>query len=732
MKCKICDKDFNNTLELITHLVKEHSYTAEDIYKYYNYNFETREAICPICGTEFKMEGRQVKKYKEGTSKGITCGRKCSSIFMNLIYGNPSSRPEVKEKKKQKALEKYGVENVFQAKEIKDKIKQKNLENLGVEYPMQSFSVKEKSEKTNLEKYGVEHVSQREDIKNRKREKSLEKYGVENISQAEEVKEKKKQSSLEKYGVEYTLQAQEVKELSKKTNLQKYGVEYAVQSQEVRDKIKETNLQKYGVEYSIEASEIKEKIKEINLEKYGVPYAIASEEVRNKVKEANLKKYGVEYSFQAEEVKEKIKETNLKRYKVENISQAPEIRKKVKETNLERYGVESTFQSPEIRGKGKKTNLEKYGVEYPTKSQEIKDKTKETNLERYGVEYAAQAPEIKAKRKKTNLEKYGVPFTIMADEVREKAKNTFREKYEVDFFCQHEKCIKAGGKRISNINKNFQKFLSKNGIENELEFIIENAGYDLRVGNTLIEIDPCYTHNVTSKPYFKRKSKECIPVDYHIAKTNFAREHGFNCIHVFDWDDWEKVKNLLQFKERIYARECTGRTLIKKESREFLDKYHLQGSTKECQFAYGLFYEGELVEVMTFGKPRYNRNYEYELLRLCTASKFNVIGGASRLLNFFEEQVKPKSLISYCDLSKFNGEVYEKLGFKLKEQTQPAIHWYNQKTKRHITDNLLRQRGYDQLHNANYGKGTSNEELMIKHGYVKIPDCGQLVFIKEY
>ena len=34
MKCKICDKDFNNTLELTTHLVKKHSYTAEDIYKY--------------------------------------------------------------------------------------------------------------------------------------------------------------------------------------------------------------------------------------------------------------------------------------------------------------------------------------------------------------------------------------------------------------------------------------------------------------------------------------------------------------------------------------------------------------------------------------------------------------------------------------------------------------------------------------------------------------------------
>lgn len=682
MKCKICSKEFQNFLELTTHLVKEHNYKAEDIYKYYNYNFETKEATCPICGKKFKMEGRQVKKYKEGASKGITCGRSCSSTFMNLVYGNPSCRLEVKEKKKQKALEKYGVENVFQAKEVKDKIKQTNLEKYGVEHVMQSPEILEKSKETNLEKYGVKHVSQRKDIKERKVQKSLDKYGVENISQAEEIKEKKKQSALEKYGVEYTLQAPEVREKIKKTNLEKYGVEYIFQSFEIREKCRQAIRDKYGPR---------------------IP-----------------------------KVKKNVKETNLKRYGVENVAQIPEIKEKIKQTNLERYGYEYTLQSPEVREKGKKTSLKKYGVEYPTQSSEIKEKTKQTNLERYGVESASQAPEVKKRRKETSIKKYGVPYTIMAEDVKEKARNTFKEKYNVDFFCQHEKCIRAGGKRISNINKEFHEFLEKNGIENELEFIIENHGYDIKVGNTLVEIDPYYTHNITVAPYFKGKERECIPVDYHISKTAFAKEHGYSCIHVFDWDDTNKIVNLLQPKERIYARECTGRTLTKKEAKEFLEKYHLQGSTKSCEFAYGLFYKGELVEVMTFGKPRYNKNYEYELLRLCTVPKFSIVGGASKLLSFFEGQVKPRSLISYCDLSKFNGEVYEKLGFELQEKTQPAIHWYNYKTKRHITDNLLRQRGFDQLHGTNFGKGTSNEELMIKHGYVKIPDCGQLVFVKKY
>jgi hypothetical protein len=182
----------------------------------------------------------------------------------------------------------------------------------------------------------------------------------------------------------------------------------------------------------------------------------------------------------------------------------------------------------------------------------------------------------------------------------------------------------------------------------------------------------------------------------------------------------------------VYARECEVRSIGKREAREFLDTFHLQGATKQLQYAYGLYHNEELVEVMTFGKPRYNKNYEYELLRLCSDPNYTILGGASRLLKYFEMEVNPRSIISYCDLSKFNGSVYYNLGFKLQNQTEPARHWYNSKTKRHITDYLLRQRGFDQLHKTSFGKGTDNAQLMIESGYVEIYDCGQLVFTKSY
>ena len=90
----------------------------------------------------------------------------------------------------------------------------------------------------------------------------------------------------------------------------------------------------------------------------------------------------------------------------------------------------------------------------------------------------------------------------------------------------------------------------------------------------------------------------------------------------------------------------------------------------------------------------------------------------------------PESVISYCDYSKFNGSVYYELGMKLDHTTEPSKIWSNNNEK--ITDNLLRQRGYDQLFNTNYGKGTDNEQLMIEHGWLPVYDCGQLVFTKTF
>lgn len=68
--------------------------------------------------------------------------------------------------------------------------------------------------------------------------------------------------------------------------------------------------------------------------------------------------------------------------------------------------------------------------------------------------------------------------------------------------------------------------------------------------------------------------------------------------------------------------------------------------------------------------------------------------------------------------------IYNDLGFKHVRDNQPSI-WWSRGEKKVISDTLLRQRGYDQLFKTNYGKGTSNHDLMLEHSWRPVYDCGQ-------
>ena len=293
-----------------------------------------------------------------------------------------------------------------------------------------------------------------------------------------------------------------------------------------------------------------------------------------------------------------------------------------------------------------------------------------------------------------------------------------------------EKCRKANGNAISKVNKEFSKQLKENNIRNKLEKSVKNYSYDIEIlnSNILLELNPTYTHNSTHGSEFRGHKKKPLEATYHFNKTIVAKENGYQCIHIWDWDNCDKIINILKPKETIYARKCYCKNISKEQCDDFLETYHLQGSCRGQKVLLGLFYNNKLVEVMTFGKPRYNLKYEWELLRLCSVFDYNIIGGASKLFSYFVEKYNPKNVISYCDNSKFNGNVYKTLGFKFLSYGNPSKHWYNMKTKQHITDNLLRQRGYDQLFNTNYGKGSSNKELMIQNGFVEIYDCGQSTY----
>jgi hypothetical protein len=187
MKCKICDKNCKNFQGLSIHVVKLHKIALKDYYD--KFLKKEDEGVCSECGrkTNFNRISKGYYKY-------------CSNICAQ-------NSKEIKEKKKQTNIKKFGAENPFQSEEIKEKIKQVNIQKYGVKHVLRSKKVQRKLRQTCLKKYGVPNPFQAKSVKKKVQQTNIEKYGVENPFQSEKIKKKIKQTSIKKYGVEHVLQS---------------------------------------------------------------------------------------------------------------------------------------------------------------------------------------------------------------------------------------------------------------------------------------------------------------------------------------------------------------------------------------------------------------------------------------------------------------------------------------------------------------------------------------------
>lgn len=457
-----------------------------------------------------------------------------------------------------------------------------------------------------------------------------------------------------------------------------------------------------------------------SLLKYGTKHPASSEIVSSKMKETLRNKYADPIEIQ--KLREKQEKACLEMYGAKSWARSEVGRKQTHETNFKKYGFEEPFSDPSTRFTYAKINEEKYGDKFPTRTAMIQAKIKQTCMDKYGVENPMQNENVLNKFKSAYKRKTGYDHPMCNPEVKQKVSETCMKNFGVSWACMRKEARNYTAK--SKLNQSFESIVNGFGLTLESEFPLANFSFDFRCNNTLIELDPSITHNCYMSMF-----KEVNPKDrfYHQSKTKIAEESGYRCIHIFDWDNWEAMIQLMLPKKTIYARNCSLMRIDKNTAEIFTHSNHIQGSCRGQDIVYGLYYEGELVQLMSFGKPRYNKNYDLELLRLCARYDLNVIGGASKLFSQFRKDYKTKSVISYCDYSKFTGKVYEQLGMKFFKITEPAKIW--SKDEKHITDNLLRQRGYDQLFGTSYGKGTSNEKLMIENGWLPVYDCGQKVFV---
>ena len=216
-------------------------------------------------------------------------------------------------------------------------------------------------------------------------------------------------------------------------------------------------------------------------------------------------------------------------------------------------------------------------------------------------------------------------------------------------------------------------FESNRTILNGLEIDLFAKDYNLG-----IEFNGTYWHS----SIFKSKN-------YHLNKSLLAEQQGIHLIHIYEYE-WtnpkikSKIIKLLNILlniniTRIYARDCNIKQISNQEAKLFNEKTHLQGH-RNAQVTYGLFYNNELVQLMSFSKTKYNKNLkndnEWEIIRGCPGSNNIVVGGVSKLFKHFVNDYHPSKVFSYCDFNKFNGKSYEILGMKFLDYTGPDMHWW--------------------------------------------------------
>jgi hypothetical protein len=466
-------------------------------------------------------------------------------------------------------------------------------------------------------------------------------------------------------------------------------------------------------------SDIIEKKKQTNIEKFGHEHAIFNDEINDKFKQ-NIQKTKVEQDI----VNKKRVDTVKKRYGVNSVANIEDIQKKrvasFKE-NVEQY-----------KESYKKTSLERYNVEHPWMDNEIHDKTVLSNLENHDntLRNTFKDLEIKSISRDTDENNFlckcdlgkkhdfNIHYSLLNGRYRRKS-----------IICTE--CNPIDDK-VSSFHLEVLEYIKSiyNGsiIVNDRE-VIKPLEIDIYLPEKGIgiECNGLYWH---SEKYKNKK--------YHQNKYLKSKEANTKLIQIYD-DDWNLKKDIIKSRisnqlhltnNRIYSRKCVVKVVDSNiECRNFLTENHLQGFVGST-IKLGLYYNDELVSLMTFGKTRKALNSistnenDYELLRFCNLKNTNVIGSASKLFKHFITNYEHHNITSYAMLEWGEGEFYSKLGFVNNGMTMVGYYYIINGVKKHrfqFQKQKLIKEGFD--------SNKTEYEIMLERGYDRIWTVGNMKWL---
>ena len=391
-------------------------------------------------------------------------------------------------------------------------------------------------------------------------------------------------------------------------------------------------------------------------------------------------------------------------------------------TNIATYGAKSNLSAgTESRDVADRAMKEIYGTKHPLSNPDILSRRNQTTVERYGTLNFVTSEKAKA----TLAKNHGVANPMESSEIRDRVSSTMArnklaklmercnvhniEIIESDSSYVTIKCSSCGtvhtnflrqtlnillrsGQSPCNECNPINRYRSKGESEladwirsiftGEIHTNRKYLGTELDVMipdlKLAIEYNGVYWHSDLRKPK-----------KYHIQKKKAVEDTGWGVIQIWEdhWNDPHKreiIKSKLAHKLgmtpiKIGARSCKIIDVSPKQAKSFMEEHHLYGSVNS-QIRIGLEYQGELVMLCTFGRPRMamagKTDSEYELLRMASKKGHLVMGGLTKSISELKRR-GIESCMTYADCdwthSKANG--YGSSGFKFVKWTDPGYHW---------------------------------------------------------
>ena len=411
-------------------------------------------------------------------------------------------------------------------------------------------------------------------------------------------------------------------------------------------------------------------------------------------------------------------------------------------TNLKKYGVANTGQT--TQAKQKHTEFYSSSANVNKVTQQIK-KTKRTRHNDENFNNRAKAIATCNERYKVtnpwllSTDKLNPALDILKDKEQ---LSTFYPRLSVDDIAAQLNVHVQTVYRYLNIHSFREPY--KSTFEKEIVYFLQSLGVTNIITNTrkLIskEIDiylPDYNLAIEYNGiYWHHDQIPHISRTYHYDKFKECEEKGIELFSIFS-DSWSKCKDIWKSKiqnkiqkspQRVYARQTKIIALTASDTKEFLNKHHVQGYCAS-QICHGLMHNNELVAIMTFSQSRTGIGKpaaasEYELVRYATSC--SVVGGASKLLKHFIKLHNPTKIRSYSDNRYSTGNMYKKLGFDLEKENKCGYWYYNPLTKKsshrfNFTKSKLVKAGHD--------PDKTERQIMHELGFLRIYDCGTRTWV---